>query len=108
MRTEAERALPNTCVIQTSTYASDGGGGGSFTWANSGTLNCRLAPIAGDENQTGGRIGPDSTSVVTLPWDASVTENSRLLISGGTFNVAHVRDRSYEITTRVEVVKQYG
>jgi SPP1 family predicted phage head-tail adaptor len=108
MREVAEQALPGTAVVQASTYVSDGGGGGSYTWANSGTLSCRVAPIAGGENQVGGRIGANSTHIVTLPWDAVVTEESRLSIGGGTFNIAHVKDRSYEITTRVEVVKQYG
>jgi head-tail adaptor len=106
MRTVAGSALPGTAVIQSQAYVSDGGGGGSVTWSNSGTVPCRIAPLGGDERLIGGRISPDADSVITLPWDASVTEGSRIVASGGTFNVEHVRDRSWELTTRLEAKKE--
>jgi head-tail adaptor len=106
MRTVAGSALPGTAVIQSQAYVSDGGGGGSITWSNAGTVPCRIAPLGGDERLIGGRISPDADSVITLPWDASVTEGSRIVASGGTFNVEHVRDRSWELTTRLECRKE--
>jgi head-tail adaptor len=106
MRTMAGSALPGTAVIQSQAYVSDGGGGGSVTWSNSGTVPCRIAPLGGDERLIGGRISPDADSVITLPWDTSVTEGSRIVASGGTFNVEHVRDRSWELTTRLEAKKE--
>lgn len=105
MRTEAARALPGTAVIYSQTSTSDGGGGGSIAWTAAGTVSCRLAPLRGDEREIADRISPDADFIVTLPVTASVTTNSRLLISGGTFNVAAIRDRDYEVTQRVEVVK---
>lgn len=106
MRVVAERALPGTAVIYSQQYVSDGGGGGSQTWTAAGTVSCRVAPLGGDERLLGGRISPDADSVITLPWDASVTENSRVVTSAGTFNVEHVRDRDYELTTRLEARKE--
>jgi head-tail adaptor len=106
MRETAEQALPGTAVIWSQTYTTDGGGGGSIGLTNAGTVSCRLAPIRGDEREIGERISSDADYVVTLPTTASVTTNSRLVIGGGTFNVEAVRDRSYRVTTRVEVSKE--
>lgn len=106
MRASAETALPGTAVVQSQAFASDGGGGGSQTWSASGTLACRIAPLQGDERETGDRIAAYADYVVTLPFDASVDTGSRLLIDGETYNVAAIRDRSWNLTTRVEVVKE--
>ncbi len=109
MRTTAGSALPDSAVIQSQAWSSDGGGGGSQTWTAGGTVACRLAPIATagqDEGETGERIAADAQFVITLPFDAGVTTNSRIITNGGTFNVESIRDRSYELTTRVEVVKE--
>lgn len=106
MRATAAQALPGTAVVQTQAYSSDGGGGGSIAWTASGTVDCRLAPIRGDEREIGDRISADADYVMTLPHDVTVTTNSRILHSGGTFNVEAVRDRSWEVTTRVELTKE--
>jgi head-tail adaptor len=107
MRATASQALPGTAVIQSQSFASDGGGGGSLTWAAGGTVDCRLAPLGGTEREIADRISSDADYIVTLPYDASVTTNSRLIINGGgTFNVEAIRDRSWHTSTRVEVVRQ--
>lgn len=106
MRAVAETALPDTCVVSSQTYVSDGGGGGSVTWTAAGTFPCRVAPLGGDERLYGGRLSPDSDSVITLPHDATISEQSRVVVNGGTYNVEHVKDRSYELTTRVEARKE--
>jgi head-tail adaptor len=106
MRSVAEDALPGTAVIYGGTFASDGGGGGSFAYTASGTVSCRIAPLTGTEREVGERISSDADFIVTLPVSTSVSTDSRLVISGGTFNVAAIRDRDWEITQRVEVVKQ--
>lgn len=105
MRSVASDALPGTAVIQSQTFSSDGGGGGSLAWAAGGTVACRLAPLTGSEREIADRISSDADYIVTLPHNASVTTNSRLVISGGTFNVEAIRDRSWNVSTRVEVVK---
>ena len=106
MRTVAAEALPGTAVIQTLSQSSDGGGGYSETWTAAGTVDCRIAPLAGTEREMGDRIANDSDHILTLPTSASIDTNSRVIVSGGTFAVEHIRDRSYEVTQRVEVVKQ--
>jgi SPP1 family predicted phage head-tail adaptor len=107
MRTVAgTAALPDTAVVYTHAYVSDGGGGGSTTWTVAGTTPCRIAPLGGAENLYGGRISPDADSIITLRHDATITTNSRLVANGGTYNVEYVRDRSWELTTRVEARKE--
>lgn len=109
MRSTAEEALPGTAIIQSQAYVSDGGGGGSQAWTAAGTEPCRIAPIGGHsagEGLTGGRISADAEYVVTLPSDADLTTDSRLIIDSETFNVEAIRDRSWNVSTRVEVVKQ--
>src|SRR5688500_8030887 len=93
MRTTAAEALPGTAVIQGYSYTSDGGGAGDYTWTASGTVDCRLAPMRAGEREIADRISADADYIVTLPATATVTTNSRLLIAGGTFNVAAIRDR---------------
>jgi head-tail adaptor len=105
MRATASEALPGTAIISSQTFASDGGGGGSLTWTAGGTVDCRIAPLNGSEGERAERIAADAEYIVTLPQGTSVTTNSQLAIGGGTFAVEAIRDRSYEVTTRVEVSK---
>lgn len=102
MRATAERALPGTAVIQAGTLTSDGAGGYTETFTAAGTVACRVAPITGTEREEGGRINADSTHVITLPADTAVTTSDQLEIAGLAYNVTAVRDRSWEITRRVE------
>jgi SPP1 family predicted phage head-tail adaptor len=106
MRTTAGSALPDTAVVQSRTFVSDSGGGGTYTWAAGGTYDCRIAPLGGDERMTGGRTSPDADSVITLPHDATITEAMRVVVNGGTYNVENVRARSWELTTRAELRKE--
>jgi head-tail adaptor len=109
MRTTADTALPDSCVIQSQAWNSDGGGGGTTAWTTSGTVDCRVAPVGGmgaGEDNYGGRISAEAEFVITLPQDAAVSTNSRIIHSGGTFNVEAIRDRSYEVTQRVEAKRE--
>ena len=107
MRAIADEFLPGTAVLRNAgTFVSDGGGGGSYSASVAGTYPCRLAPIRGDEREIGERISADADFIVTLPTTAPVTTDSTIVSGGGTFNVATIRDRDWEITQRVEVVRQ--
>lgn len=106
MRSTVEESLPDTAVIQTSGWVSDGGGGGDTGWTNAGTIDCRIAPISGREDETGERITSESHFILTFPHDTQIDTNSRVLVAGGTFNVETVRDRSWNTSTRVEAVKE--
>lgn len=107
MRSVAERALPGTAVIHDSTFSSDGGGGGTdtFTPRTGGTVACRVAPLRGLEREVGDRIEAESEYVITLPAETTVETDDRVVVAGVTYNVTAVRDRSWEITRRVEVRK---
>ena len=109
MRTVAGGALPDSCVVQTSSFNSDGGGGGTTAWTTSGTVDCRVSPVGGmgaSEDNYGDRISAEAEFIVTLPVDTAVTTNSRIIHTAGTFNVEAIRDRSYEVTQRVEVKRE--
>lgn len=110
IRSTASEALPGTALIQTQTWVSDGGGGGTTSWTTSGTVDCRIAPVGGsggNEGTLASRITADAEYVVTLPYNASLSGNSRLIIDGGTFNIESVRSRSYHATLRVEVKREF-
>jgi hypothetical protein len=113
MRSVATEAMPGTAVIQGGTLASDGGGGGSMVWASSGTVDCRIAPVIGPgmkEEEVGERIQADTQFIITVPHNASVTTDSRLIVTdenfGGTFNIEAIRERSWNVTTRVEAKRE--
>jgi head-tail adaptor len=106
MRETAETALPGTAVVSSLAFASDSGGEGTATWTPSGTVDCRIAPIRGTEREMGDRISADAEYVVTLPSDVTITTDSRVAISGTNYSVEAIRDRSWNLTTRVEVTKE--
>lgn len=107
MRTIAQDALPGTAVIQNGTLTSDSGGGytEAFTPRTGGTVACRLAPVSGNEREEGDRINADADYIITLPATTTVETDDRIVIGAITYNVVAVRDRSWEVTRRVEAQK---
>ena len=106
MRDEAELALPDTCVIQARTLATDGQGGRTETYATSVTTTCRVAP-AGQTSQGTEVVRGDGTRtladwVVTLPYNTSISQTDRIVTGGVTYEVLGVKaPRGWEITRRV-------
>jgi hypothetical protein len=104
-------SLSDVGHVVTRTVVSDGGGGGTISWAAGTAVPCRIDPIGdrGSPRSTGGRIDERSTHVVTvssgtIPGTALVAD-SRFAIDGrGTFEVTAVRDRTAEWSRQVEVV----
>ena len=92
-------SLAGTAIIQTQSYQSDGGGGGTVAWTNAGTANCRITTsMPGDERVQGGRIHPDTEYILTLPAETSVTDDSQ------TFAVTAIHaPRTWEVSRRVEL-----
>jgi head-tail adaptor len=105
MRTVAEQAMPGTAVIHAGTLTSDSGGGYTETFTASGTVACRVAPIMGTEGEEGDRITADAQYVITLPAETTVETDDRLEVGAITYTVVAVRDRSWELTRRVEARK---
>ena len=106
MRGVLNQTLPGTAVIYSRSYTSDSGGGGTLGWTAAGTVSARLAPLTASEQVTGDRLAPEANWVLTLPANTSISEDSRVVVNGGTFEVETVRGpRSYELSRRVEVSK---
>lgn len=108
MRAVLEQSLPGTAVIQSGTLASDNGGGYTETFTAAGTVACRIAPVVnrgGAEGETGGRIEADAQYVITLPAETTIETDDRIVADGVTYNVVAVRDRSWEVSRRVEARK---
>jgi hypothetical protein len=109
MRAVALEALPGTAVIYNNALTSDSGGGytEAFTPRTGGTVACRVSPLVqgGSEGEEGDRIEADAQYIITLPATTTVETDDRIAVAGITYNVVVVRDRSWEITRRVEVKK---
>ena len=109
MRATAAEALPGTAIIQSQGWVSDGGGAGTTTWTPAGTSDCRIAPVGGQggrEEEQGDRITAHAEFIVTLPSDITVTTDDRIVIGSATYNIEAIRDRSWNLSTRVEVVEE--
>ena len=107
-RAVLNESLPGTAVVQNFTTSSDSGGGVTETWTAAGTYPCRFGPATlgqMEERERGERISPEADFIFTLPGTATITSNSRIIHAGGTYNVEAVRDRSWPVSTRVEVRK---
>ena len=104
MRTTLNQSLGGTAVIQSRSYTSDSGGGGTLTWTNSGTVSARISPLTASEEVTGSRLAPEANWIVTLPANTSITEDSRIVMAGTTYEVEAIRGpRTWEVSRRVEV-----
>lgn len=108
MRGVLDDSLPDTAVVQTSTWVSDGGGGGTTSWAAVGTYSCRLAPVTStgeaEDADSGARVMADVDRVLTLPATTTITTNDQVVVGAQTFRVSAVyAPRSWEISRRVKV-----
>jgi head-tail adaptor len=108
MRTDLETLLPDTCVISTVSYASDGAGEWVPTWTAAGTVNCRLDPVVRgfEEIVSGGAIQPFRHYMLTLPYDAPITSASRVRVGGIDYNVVGLSaNNSWALDTRAKLEK---
>ena len=101
MRATATASLPETIEVQRPTRVPDGAGGETLTYGNVATCPARLAPAGGeDEREFAGRVAGRSLWRITLPAEADVRLDDRLLmrgLGGRTFEVLGVRARSFEV-----------
>lgn len=93
MRARVTRLLPDTCMIQRRTPASDGGGGYTETWTDlAGPVRCRIEPAAGGEaGTTADRVDDETSHVAYLPALTDITEADRVTIAGQSYDVTAVR-----------------
>jgi len=98
MRATATASLPETIEVQRPTRVPDGAGGQAVSWSPAGTYPGRLAPAGGeDEREFAGRVAGRSLWRITLPAEADVRLDDRVVVGGRTFEVLGVRARSFEV-----------
>jgi len=109
MREAVEDLLPDTCVIQSRSWQSDGMGGGSYIWTDAYTdVPCRLAPRRFREREAvvGDKLSVHSFWVLTLPHDQEIDETMRVVVGGETYEVVSVnRAQSERVAVRADLVK---
>ena len=104
MRETSNLAQPGTAVISTPTYTADGQGGSVATFAASGTVSARLAPLSGSEQIDEDRYSRDDLLVLTLPAETAITASDRVSFNSVTYEVTHVAPWTpWEIARRVRV-----
>lgn len=92
MRADVANMLPGTAVIQAVTRTSDGAGGWSESWAAvaGGTVACRLDPLGRSLSKTEVQLLRESMTIafqLTVPHDAPVATDCRVVIGGTTYEV---------------------
>lgn len=106
MRATASESRLGTAIIQREVRISDGGGGGTVYWVASGTVPCRISPIASageGEHVEGERLQADSEVVFSFPSDTDIDHNCRIVYGEETFSATAVRGPySVEVDRRVE------
>ena len=104
MRETLNDSLPGTAIVQTRSFVSDGGGGGTTSWVAAGTFDCRISPTGGVEDDLGDKVHPETEYILTLPATASIDNDAQVVTGGGTFAVVEVAEpRSWEISTRAQL-----
>lgn len=107
MRDIQEQALPGSVVVQRKTYASDGMGGFSETWAAVGTVDGRIYPQR-ERGMAEGVAGAQVLSMTrwwaTLPVGTDVLARDRLLYQSRTWEVVRVNnDEMWQTAVRCEL-----
>lgn len=107
MRSDLESvALPDTCDIMTVSRAADGEGGMTDTWGTAtAAVPCRIDAQGGGESDVARSTEPYATFVLTLPQDAEVTADDRIVHNGWTYAVTAVDDDSSWMTCKRAVLE---
>lgn len=107
LRATQELALPGSVVVQRKTYASDGMGGFSETWAVLGTVDGRIYPQrdrGAGELVAGGQVLSVTRWWATLPVGTNVSARDRLLYQSRTWEVIRVNnDQMWQTAVRCEL-----
>jgi len=86
MRSAIGELLPDTCSIITVTRTPDGMGGQTETFGTA-SASCRLDVISGMETVIGGALQPYVRTMLSLPYDTTITEANRVVHGGVTYAV---------------------
>ena len=106
MREAIEDLLPDTCNLLTVTESADGQGGFSQTWGTaSSSVACRLDVVSGREQVAGGALQPYIKTMLSLPYNTTITDAYRVEHGGITYAVIAPpnNDQSWKAVARVEL-----
>jgi head-tail adaptor len=88
MRDSIEQLLPDTCNILSVTRTPDGQGGMTETWGTAGTaITCRVDIKQVREQQSGGAVQYYTQTMLSLPYDTTITAANRVEHGGNTYAV---------------------
>jgi head-tail adaptor len=98
--------LPDEAIVLRLTAAADGYGSQTETFAEVGRYPCRIqfnfGIPANFDSVEGTAVVNRQTFIVTLPYDADVTETDRLEINGAAYSiVSSLAPRSVQLSKRV-------
>ena len=106
MRDCIENLLPDTCYILTASGTADGSGGVTESWGTAtSTTKCRLDTVNGKFTDMAGAVQTYNKLMLSLPYDAVITEANRVYYNSTIYQVTSVNDGSYLVTKRAEVQK---
>lgn len=98
--------LSDTGHTYRGTFTDDGGGGGTASYANSSTVQCRVVPLTGGEQEAAGAISDLSTHLIMVPPGTSLVPEDRFVVDNrGTYTITAIRDRTAEWITEFEAAK---
>ena len=107
MRSAIAELLPDTCSIISVTLTPDGMGGQIETYGTA-TANCRLDVVtdkAYSQTQVGAGLKNFISTILSVPYDTTITEDNRVIHGGITYAVvAPVNsDQSWIAVKRVQL-----
>jgi len=108
MRQQAsDTFLPDSGTVLTSTQTSDGQGGNSVAWSGTVAVDCRIDVVNGREQLQGGGYQSYQKTILTLPYNATITTQNRFAYGSDQYNVVAVSgsNRSWNIFVRAELEK---
>lgn len=104
IRADIAQMLPDTCVLYTQSYIPDGMGGGTIGWNVAGTVACRLDRKTGYEKLAADAARPYGEWMLTIPHNATISVDMRVVHGGETYDVVAVNDdKSWRDCIRAEV-----
>jgi len=105
MRSAISELLPDTCAILSLTSTSDGAGGQSESWGTVTTVSCRVDVKEMRDIVSGGAVQSYIKTMLSVPYDTSITEVSRVEHGGITYAVVAPpnSDQSWIAVKRVEL-----
>lgn len=109
MRDALDSLLPDTCNVLFATQTSNGAGGFTEVWGTAASnVSCRLDAIQGGEGMVSESLQPQSSWMLTLPFDVQILPPYRVEIGGNTYAVlADNGAQSDLICKRVQVQRVY-